>query len=264
MLDRIRPFLALSEDALQAQLDEFKALAEGKLVESDRFLTAVVAEDDSETAKRLSDLGTDVAEEKKVTEKEGFSLWGAISTGFSAAKSAIVKGTIAVKSVVVKGATAAKSLLVKGSTAVMPVGYALGSVDESYTTMYQFMGSPEIRTPGFYCDFEAGEYTDERIHPSVHYRQEYWRSLGKKEHELYHPTSLKDWKRGERDGYGREFKKRKGFEWVLKGKKGEKDRYLWEFEIADMPDQTSIEKRLIEISWAKEVHKKVKQEWVTL
>ncbi|KAF8851311.1 hypothetical protein BDZ45DRAFT_154222 [Acephala macrosclerotiorum] len=239
MLDRIRPFLALSEDALQAQLDEFKALAEGRAVKSDMALKSIAGQGDSETAKLLSHLRTDVADEKGVAEKKGWSIWDAPAY--------------------------LKSFLVKSSTAVMPVGYALGSVDESYTTMYQFMGSPEIRTPGQYHDYKASEFTTERIHPSVHYRREFERSQGKKEDELYQPTCMPGWKRVyEEAGFGRDFTKRKGFKWILKGEKGEPDRFLWEFEIGDMPEKTSIEKRLIEVSWVKEVHEKVKQEWLTL
>lgn len=240
MLDRIRPFLALSEDALQAQLDEFKALAEGRLVMSDMALKEPVANGHSETEQLLSAQGTKVA---AAYEKKGFSLWDVPS---------YVN-------------TYVKSALVKTSKAVMPVGYALGSVDESYTTMYQFMGAPEIRIPGQYCDYKAGEFTTERIHPSVFYRQVFERSLGRQDHEVYQPAALKGWKRvKEEDGLGREFKQRKGYKWVLKGKNGEPDKWLWEFEIGDMPENVSIEKRLLDVSWAKEVHQTVKQEWLTL
>ncbi|KAH8804869.1 hypothetical protein F5884DRAFT_835303 [Xylogone sp. PMI_703] len=204
MLDRIRPFLALSEGALQAQLDDFKAMATFKPGTGDK--------------------------------NKGWSLWNAT-----------------------------KELLAKGSAHVMPVGYALGDVDQSYTPMYQFMGSAEIRTPGQYHNPDK-EFTTERIHPSVHYRRMYEEiELGKKGDDIYQPLAMKGWKRElEESGVGRNFQKRKGYKWILRDAKGNVVRSLWEFEIGHMPEKTSVEMRLIEVSWVKEIHEEVKKQWVTV
>ena len=98
------------------------------------------------------------------------------------------------------------------------------------------------------------------------YRQTFERdTLGKKGKAVYQPTAMVGWERVHEDsGVGRDFKERKGYKWVLRNKNGDVVRFLWEFEIGDMPEKTSIEKRLLEVSWAKETHEKVKQEWLTL
>ncbi|RSM09905.1 hypothetical protein CEP52_003845 [Fusarium oligoseptatum] len=126
--------------------------------------------------------------------------------------------------------------------------WLLGKIDDSFTKEYKAMGNPENRTPKEYFKPKEGEpeigYTVERVHPSVHFRQEYHRNLNKK-------------------------LKKPGWRWV-KYKKGALDANkkpiiefsMWEFEIGSLPDQTSVERWLIDRSWnVKSDFEKIDQGW---
>ncbi|KAF4465481.1 peptidoglycan binding domain containing [Fusarium albosuccineum] len=116
--------------------------------------------------------------------------------------------------------------------------WLLGKIDDSFTKEYKAMGNPENRTPKEYFKPEVG-YTVERVHPSC--------------------TSPMPWgweRVYEENGYGKNLTPRKGWMWV-KYKKGALDankkriveQSMWEFEIGNLPDQTSVERWLISKSW---------------
>lgn len=138
-----------------------------------------------------------------------------------------------------------------------------GKVEDSYSTMYKIFGSPEDRTPRQYHSSETG-YTVERVHPTVHFRQQYHREMQRanKSQRIYEPVAMQGWERIlEEHGFGKDLEQRKGWMWVKykkdgKGKPvldeaGKKivERGMWEFEIAEIPEQKSVEKWLINRSW---------------
>ncbi|RSL41888.1 hypothetical protein CEP53_012498 [Fusarium sp. AF-6] len=155
--------------------------------------------------------------------------------------------------------------------------WLLGKIDDSFTKEYKAMGNPENRTPKEYFKPKEGQpeigYTVERVHPSVHFRQEYHRNLNKKLKKpvkVYQPYALEGWERiREENGYGKGLTPRKGWRWV-KYKKGALDANkkpiiefsMWEFEIGSLPDQTSVERWLIDRSWnVKSDFEKIDQGW---
>ncbi|KAF4951509.1 hypothetical protein FSARC_12903 [Fusarium sarcochroum] len=146
--------------------------------------------------------------------------------------------------------------------------WLMGKIDDSYTKEYKAMGSAEIRTPKEYYKKPELGYTVERVHPSVHFRQEYHRDLNKKLKKpikVYQPLAMEGWERKyEENGYGKNLTKRKGWMWV-KYKKGDKsvvEQSMWEFEIGNLPDQTSVERWLINKSWNVESYfKTVEEGW---
>ncbi|QPC70602.1 hypothetical protein HYE68_001354 [Fusarium pseudograminearum] len=150
--------------------------------------------------------------------------------------------------------------------------WLMGNIDDSYTKEYKAMGSAVIRTPMDYYKREEG-YTVERVHPSVHFRQEYHRNLNKQLKEpitVYEPLAMVGWKREyESDGLGKDLKPRKGWTWT-KYKKGATpenkktmiEKRMWEFEIGNLPDDTSVERWLIKKSWNVESYfKTVEEGW---
>ncbi|OCL15296.1 hypothetical protein AOQ84DRAFT_384127 [Glonium stellatum] len=165
---------------------------------------------------------------------------------------------------------------VAGSRVAHQAGYALGLIEDSHSWEYDLMGFPEVRTPNRYHDWKAGEYTVERIHPSVYFRQEYQRELQKthKNLKIYEPAALKGWVRVyEKHGMGIGMKERKGWTWIkykadnkgnrLLDGKGEPivENSLWEFEIGNMPADKSVERWLIDNSWVESIHKEVQMGW---
>ncbi|EOD50692.1 putative peptidoglycan binding domain containing protein [Neofusicoccum parvum UCRNP2] len=151
-----------------------------------------------------------------------------------------------------------------------------GKVEDSYTMMYKFFGSPADRTPRQYHPRETG-YTVERVHPTVHFRQQYHRELqsAKKSQKVYEPAAMHGWERvKEEHGYGKDLQERKGWMWIkYKKDTGGKrvldatgkpvvERSMWEFEIGDMPENKSVERWLINRSWkVQEYYDDVKQGW---
>ncbi|KAL1647047.1 hypothetical protein SLS58_002817 [Diplodia intermedia] len=141
-----------------------------------------------------------------------------------------------------------------------------GKIEDSYTTMYKIFGSPADRTPREYHAKEAG-YTVERVHPTVHFRQQYHRELqqrsaNKSSVKIYEPAAMPGWERVmEEHGYGKDLQQRKGWVWIKykKDAKGKKvldesqkpvvERSMWEFEICDLPESKSVEQWLINRSW---------------
>ncbi|KAM0545824.1 hypothetical protein ACHAPJ_011151 [Fusarium lateritium] len=134
--------------------------------------------------------------------------------------------------------------------------WLMGKIDDSYTKEYKALGSAEIRTPLEYKTREEG-YTVERVHPSVHFRQEYHRDLNKnkklkKAIEVYQPLAMEGWERiYKTDGKGKDQKPRKGWMWVKyqNDDKSNVERWMWEFEIGNFPEDTSVERWLINKSW---------------
>ncbi|KAL1625539.1 hypothetical protein SLS56_007286 [Neofusicoccum ribis] len=151
-----------------------------------------------------------------------------------------------------------------------------GKVEDSYTMMYKFFGSPADRTPRQYHPRETG-YTVERVHPTVHFRQQYHRELqsAKKSQKVYEPAAMHGWERvKEEHGYGKDLQERKGWMWIkYKKDTGGKqvldetgkpvvERSMWEFEIGDMPENKSVERWLINRSWkVQQYYDAVKQGW---
>ncbi|GME50258.1 peptidoglycan binding domain containing protein [Neofusicoccum parvum] len=151
-----------------------------------------------------------------------------------------------------------------------------GKVEDSYTMMYKFFGSPADRTPRQYHPRETG-YTVERVHPTVHFRQQYHRELqsAKKSQKVYEPAAMHGWERvKEEHGYGKDLQERKGWMWIkYKKDTGGKrvldatgkpvvERSMWEFEIGDLPENKSVERWLINRSWkVQEYYDDVKQGW---
>ncbi|KAF4633746.1 hypothetical protein G7Y89_g4362 [Cudoniella acicularis] len=142
----------------------------------------------------------------------------------------------------------------------LPTGYAKGTINNSFTFMYRLLGSPVDRTPNAYHDPNAGEKTNERIHPSVYYRQ-----LASLRHnqEVYEPAAMRGWVREfEKDGIDEKGRKCQGWMWkkYKDSSKKEVESQLWEFEIqAELED--SLEYRLIENSWVENIHKLVMKAW---
>ncbi|WZH45924.1 Peptidoglycan binding domain containing [Fusarium acuminatum] len=142
----------------------------------------------------------------------------------------------------------------------------MGKIDDSYTTEYKTMGSAVTRTPMEYIKKETG-YTVERVHPSVYFRRKYHDDLNealvkekKKKIPVYQPLAMDGWERVYEEhgkyGVGENARERKGWQWRkykknMFGKvdKSVVEKWMWEFEIGSLPDQTSIEKWLIDRSW---------------
>ncbi|KAJ4128203.1 hypothetical protein NW768_008489 [Fusarium equiseti] len=151
--------------------------------------------------------------------------------------------------------------------------WLIGKIDDSYTTEYKAMGSAVIRTPMDYYKREEG-YTVERVHPSVFFRQQYHENLNKtlkKKVEVYEPLAMQGWKREyESDGLGKDMKPRKGWTWTKykkgtvtpENKKAMIEKRMWEFEIGNLPDETSVERWLIKKSWNVESYfKTIEEGW---
>lgn len=153
----------------------------------------------------------------------------------------------------------------------LPTGYAKGKIDDSYTFLYWLLGSPIDRTPGRYHDPAANERTNERVHPSVHYRQ-----LSNIRHKepVYEPAAMHGWVRVfEENGTDDQGRPRKGWMWkkfkdgqaksevTREKEKREVENELWEFEIGHMELEDSLEYRLIENSWVESVHEEVQEGW---
>lgn len=137
-------------------------------------------------------------------------------------------------------------------------GYARGHIDDSFTAQYWLMGTPINRRPGKYHNVDE-EFTTERIHPSVFFRQEATKKFGD---QSYTPFALQGWERVKDDkGIGRDGKVRKGWKWVKSGGEQDKQEFLWEFQIGDMPEGLSMEKRLMEGSWVDPINLELKQGW---
>lgn len=166
--------------------------------------------------------------------------------------------------------------MVTDSEMAMQAGYALGIIEDSHSWEYDLMGFPENRTPNQYHNSKAEEFTVERIHPSVYFRQEYHRELQKthKNLKIYEPAALKGWVRiYEKRGMGIGMKERKGWKWIkyeldtkgnrLLDSKGEPaiENSLWEFEIGVMPADKSVERWLIDNSWVESIHKEIQNGW---
>lgn len=132
-------------------------------------------------------------------------------------------------------------------------GYATGPIRDNYTGIYKLLGAPEDRTPGRYHDREKTN-TFEYIHPSVHFRQEALRSSK----NPYNPPALKGWKREYVQPADPE--ERKGWVWRKRHENDKVDQ-LWDFEIGHMPKERSVERRLIEGSWAENLLKEVDEQW---
>ncbi|KAF2838110.1 hypothetical protein M501DRAFT_992982 [Patellaria atrata CBS 101060] len=244
MLDRVRPHLAFDEAALEIQKVEIRANAQPPPVK---------------------------VEEKK---SEGW-FWDS----YNYVKDTVVGGT-------------------KKAAEYIP--YGMGQIDDSHTFLYDVMGNPKDRDANVINakqikkrmaieegkldsntkdDFD-GEYTVERVHPSVFFRQVYEREqaekAGKKGKDVkyYEPAAMRGWERIYVKGdSGRDFKARNGFKWVkyekdkngkiVKDKQG-KDKivnFMWEFEIGHMPEAKSVEKFLIDQSWTESVHNEVQKGW---
>lgn len=137
-----------------------------------------------------------------------------------------------------------------------------GSVDTLYGSgpiqqqhwLWGLFGS-KVRTPGAYHD--NTEYTVERIHPSVHFRQQRIIERKNDKEQEYKPKSLNDRQRILVVG-----PQRNGFQWVNRDSK----HYLWEFELGSLPKARSAERMLIEISsrteaWAVEVLEQIDDGW---
>ncbi|RBR10225.1 uncharacterized protein FIESC28_09611 [Fusarium coffeatum] len=151
--------------------------------------------------------------------------------------------------------------------------WLIGKIDDSYTAEYKAMGSAVIRTPMDYYKREEG-YTVERVHPSVFFRQQYHENLNKtlkKKVEVYEPLAMQGWKREyESDGLGKDMKPRKGWTWTKykkgtvtpENKKTMIEKRMWEFEIGNLPDETSVERWLIKKSWNVESYfKAIEEGW---
>jgi hypothetical protein len=141
-------------------------------------------------------------------------------------------------------------------------GYAKGKISDSFTFLYWLMGNPEDRTPGRYATGKD-ERTNERVHPSVHYRQ--MSSLKNKE-ETYTPAAMRNWVREfEKDGKDEEGRDCQGWMWrkYKTAEDGKKvvENQLWEFEIGHMEVSDSLEQRLIQNSWVESIHKEVMEGW---
>jgi hypothetical protein len=147
------------------------------------------------------------------------------------------------------------------------MGYAAGEIKDSHGLVYDVMSDPEDRTPNRYHDWQnktgGGEYTVERIHPSVHYRQLALKQTNTGE---YVPHAMKDWERIYTEGLGKDKKPRTGWQWVKWADKAKtvKENYLWEFEIGHMPQDRSVEKMLVDGSWVQKVHDEVMEGWKTV
>jgi len=143
----------------------------------------------------------------------------------------------------------------------LPTGYAKGKINDSFTLAYWLLGNPEGRTPNAYHDHQLGERTNERIHPSVHYRQ---LSNIKHGQEVYQPAAMRGWVREfEKDGIDEKGRRVSGWMW-RKYKEGSQkvvDNQIWEFEIGHMDLGDSLEYRLIENSWVESIHKDVMEGW---
>ncbi|KAF2157493.1 hypothetical protein K461DRAFT_250532 [Myriangium duriaei CBS 260.36] len=136
----------------------------------------------------------------------------------------------------------------------------MGIISDSHGLLYDVQGFPQPRTPGAYHD--QNEYTVERIHPSVYFRQQFTKS-----HNMptYVPIAMKDWERVyEKNGKGKDLKPRQGWMWKkFRVENGEKkvERALWEFEVGHMPQDKSMEKFLVDISWSKAFSAEVQNGW---
>ncbi|EKD14109.1 uncharacterized protein L3040_007890 [Drepanopeziza brunnea f. sp. 'multigermtubi'] len=159
-----------------------------------------------------------------------------------------------------------KNLISDTTNKALPAGYGIGEIDDSHTPMYWLMAFPKEREPNFYdsvapskkVPVEEQWYTVERIHPSVHYRQQAQLDHGM---QPYVPAALQGWERIEEShGMGRDGA-RKGWKWVKFNKKRERLDEMWEFEIGGFPEGMSVEKRLIDASLVKDIHEKASAAW---
>jgi hypothetical protein len=208
MVDRIRPHLAVSKPALEAQLFDFKRIA---------------------------------ASPPK-PQASGWSIWSLPGYAKSFIWTPVVKP-------------------------IIPAGYALGDITQSHSILFWLMAFPVERTPNFHDKSSESlskgekEFTVERIHPSVYYRQKAYEKHGG---EKYEPLGLKGWEREEEEkGYGKDGVVRRGWKWILYSdeEKTERLNEMWEFEIAGFPDGGSVERRLIEESEAKSIHEETEKVW---
>lgn len=157
-----------------------------------------------------------------------------------------------------------KNIISDTTNKVLPAGYGLGEIDDSHTPLYWLMAFPKEREPNFYnktgkkIPIEEQWYTVERIHPSVHYRQQTQLNHGL---EPYVPAALQGWERKEEEaGMGRDGP-RKGWKWIKSNEKGEKVEEMWEFEIGNFPEGMSVEKRFIDASLVKDIHEQASEAW---
>jgi hypothetical protein len=208
MVDRLRPHLAVSKTALEAQLKDFKRIA------------ALPAK----------------------PKVEGWSIWNLPGYAKSFIWTPVVK-------------------------TALPSGYALGKITQSHSILFWLMAFPVKRTPNFHDNSAEilpkakREYTVERIHPSVYYRQKAYENHGG---EKYEPLGLKGCVREEEEkGKGKDGVLRRGWKWILYGGEGGKERLneMWEFEIGAFPEGGSVERRLIEESEAKLIHEVTEKVW---
>lgn len=127
------------------------------------------------------------------------------------------------------------------------VSYGSGTIYNSYSLTYRiFLGGAKIRTPAAYHD-SGHAYTVERIHHSVHFRQDA---------NDYEPVALGGWERRRITHEGRT-----GWIWQKNGT----DLQLWEFQLATMEDDISVERRLIDSFQdrrASEMLQQLDTEWV--
>ncbi|TGZ80401.1 hypothetical protein EX30DRAFT_372331 [Ascodesmis nigricans] len=149
------------------------------------------------------------------------------------------------------------------SEIVLPDGYALGKIDDSHTFLYDVMGKPQPRTPGGYHDSTKGEFTTERVHPSVHIRQVATTPKNGEKYEKYQPIAMAGWERILEKYVGGDGAEKTGWQWVKWNKgKTKKERFIWEFRIGEMWRENSAEYRLIKNSWAgTEVWNDVRKGW---
>jgi len=157
-----------------------------------------------------------------------------------------------------------KNIISDTTNKVLPAGYGLGEIDDSHTPLYWLMAFPKEREPNFNnmtgkeVPVEEQWYTVERIHPSVHYRQQAQLSHGL---EPYVPAALQGWERKEElHGEGRDGA-RKGWKWIKFNGKRERIDEMWEFEIGNFPEGMSVEKRFIDASLVKDFHDAASEVW---
>jgi hypothetical protein len=131
------------------------------------------------------------------------------------------------------------------------LGYATGVLHDSMSFIWWLLGGAKTRTPGSYHDPD-NEYTVERIHPSVHFRQYADARQGR---TAYRPAALEGWRR---EWSADEKNRRHGWVWRKDGS----SKKLWEFKIGHMPQERSVERRLIErFTWPAEILQQLDDEW---
>jgi len=200
MLDRVRPYLALDPDELQAQQEDILSIIQ--------CAPHALAQKDEPVTKGWIQSGLDFLRGKA-----------------SGARDAVYS-------------------------------YAGGKIMDSFTLPYDLLGSREPREPCALTSEEVakGIRTGEAVHPSVWYRQESQRRVGKvKEEDIYQPIAMKGWER-EADA-GQEVR------WIKKDAAGNVVKMMPEFEIGKMAKEKSLERWLIDQSWCDSVHERVHGEW---